>query len=178
MTPFVIALLAKLTLILAAGLIVSAGLRGASPSVRHLIILAAVVCGLTLPVAMLISPSWDVAVLPQFPLNLLNAKPRKQAAPPVQADVPSLASRARSSENTSIAPSVSSGPVSSAAPVDLALSASSVNRTSYLLPFLWLAGFVLIVAWLALGRIVFATSLVGRGRSAPTGKPFSTMRAR
>src|SRR5437868_12622614 len=153
MTPFAIELLAKLTLILAAGLIVTGGLRGASASIRHLIVLATIVCGLTLPVAMLISPSWDVAVLPQFPLNLLSSKPRTHVVPAVQRDLSTLVSSARSSENTSIAPSVSSGPVSAAAPIDLAPSASSANRNSYLLPCLWLAGFVLIVAWLALGRI-------------------------
>lgn len=153
MTPFVIALLAKLTLILAGGLIVTAGLRGASPAIRHLVVLATIVCGLTLPAAMLISPSWDVAVLPQSPLNLFNSKPRVQAVPSVQSDASTLANSARSSEKTSIAPPVSNGPVSSATPTDLAPSADSGDRSSYLLPLLWLAGFILIATWLGVGRI-------------------------
>ncbi len=153
MTPFVIALLAKLTLILAAGLIVTAGLRGASPSIRHLIVLATLVCGFTLPAAMVISPSWDVGVLPQSPLNLFNSKPRIQPAAPVQPDASSLVSTTRSSEKTSTAPLISSGRVSSAAPIDLAAPAGSGNRSSYLFPLLWLAGFVLIATWLAVGRI-------------------------
>ena len=153
MTPFVIALLAKLTLILAGGLIVTAGLRGASPAFRHLVVLATIVCGLTLPAAMLISPSWDVAVLPQSPLSLFNSKPPIQAAPPENPDASTPVSSVLSSKNTSSAPQVSSAPVSSAVPTDVSPSAEFGNRSFYLLPFLWLAGFALVVTWLALGRI-------------------------
>ena len=40
MTPFVAALLVKVTLILSAGLVISAISRGLSPSVRHLVLYA------------------------------------------------------------------------------------------------------------------------------------------
>ena len=46
MMSFLPALLAKLTLILALGLIVSATLRSSSPSLRHLVLLATLASGL------------------------------------------------------------------------------------------------------------------------------------
>ena len=74
MMPFVVALLAKLTLILAAGLIVTSVLRSASPSIRHLVMLATIVCCLTLPAAMLISPS---VTLPRTSKSAFTAGSRK-----------------------------------------------------------------------------------------------------
>ena len=65
MTSFLPVLLAKLTLILALGLIVAAILRSLSPSHRHLILVATFASGLALPVAMVLSPQWNVPVLPR-----------------------------------------------------------------------------------------------------------------
>src|ERR1700687_2523828 len=65
MTPLVLALLAKVTLIFSLGLIATATLRGFSPSLRHLILFAALAAGVALPVAMLLSPQWNVPVLPR-----------------------------------------------------------------------------------------------------------------
>ncbi|HEX6629429.1 MAG TPA: M56 family metallopeptidase [Gemmatimonadaceae bacterium] len=65
MTSFVLALLAKVTLIFAAGLLLNAIIRRGSSSLRHLVLLASLVCAVTLPVAMLMSPRWDVGVLPR-----------------------------------------------------------------------------------------------------------------
>src|SRR5690242_21147916 len=65
MTAFIPALLVKVTLIFAAGLLVAVAMRRASSSIRHLVLLATLVCGVTLPALMLISPSWKVGVLPQ-----------------------------------------------------------------------------------------------------------------
>ena len=62
MTPFVAALLIKLTLVLTVGLVVSAISRGLSPSVRHLILYAALVSSALLPLAMWVSPNWNVPV--------------------------------------------------------------------------------------------------------------------
>ena len=65
MTPFVAALLIKLTLVLTAGLVVSAILRGLSPSVRHLVLYGTLMISALLPLAMWMSPTWNVPVLPR-----------------------------------------------------------------------------------------------------------------
>ncbi len=153
MIPFVVALLAKLTLILAAGLIVTAALRRASPAIRHLVLLATIVCGLTLPAAMLISPSWDVAVLPQFPLNLLSSKPTTDVGSPAQNNAAVPIADTRSSQNPSVAPPVSSDPASSVIPADFTVFARSASSGAFTLPLIWVIGFILIVAWLSIGRI-------------------------
>src|SRR6266850_641986 len=63
MTSFIPVLLAKLTLILALGLIVAATLRILSSSHRHLILVATLASGLALPIAMVLSPQWNVPIL-------------------------------------------------------------------------------------------------------------------
>ena len=76
MTPFIPALLAKLTLILALGLLVTATLRSLSPSLRHLILFATLASCLVLPFAMLMSPQWNVRVLPSSSSgDITNARP-------------------------------------------------------------------------------------------------------
>src|SRR5205814_3884247 len=115
MIPFVVALLAKLTLILAAGLIVTAVLRSASPSIRHLVMLATIVCCLTLPAAMLISPSWDVGVLPQSPLNLLSSNPGIPTATATQKSPAVPINTEKPAEKSAVAPTASSQPVLTAA---------------------------------------------------------------
>ncbi|PYO80056.1 MAG: hypothetical protein DMD63_02310 [Gemmatimonadetes bacterium] len=153
MIPFVVALLAKLTLILAAGLIVTAAFRSASPSIRHLVLLATIVCGLTLPAAMLISPSWDVAVLPQFPVNLFSSKPEKHAAVPTQTSGSIPAIDARSPQGASVAPTAPSDPALSGSPTDFAVVTQTAGRGAFALPLFWVTGLILVVAWLAIGRI-------------------------
>ena len=107
MIPFVVALLAKLTLILAGGLIATAILRSASPSLRHLVLLATLACGLTLPPAMFIAPSLEVAILPQFTANLLNAGTSTVATDAAQNGGSIERTAPRSSEPTAIVPSTS-----------------------------------------------------------------------
>ena len=65
MTSFIPVLLAKLTLIFALGLIVAATLRILSSSHRHLILVATLASGLALPIAMVLSPQWNVPMLPR-----------------------------------------------------------------------------------------------------------------
>jgi len=72
MTSFVPVLLAKLTLILALGLVVIAALRSFSPSLRHLILFATIASGLVLPLAMWMSPQWNVALLPRGSSTLVS----------------------------------------------------------------------------------------------------------
>jgi beta-lactamase regulating signal transducer with metallopeptidase domain len=136
-TPFVSVLLAKLTLIFALGLLATSALRSFSPSVRHLILFATVACGLVLPIAMFMSPKWDVPVLPRSsPIVLLSGS----------TDRP--------------------GPAASDRQTNSALNEKAINAGSAqtpagprgfasipLLPSLWLLGFVAVLAWLAVGRV-------------------------
>ena len=151
MSPFIVALLVKLTLIFAAGLLVAATLRGASPSIRHLVILATLVCGLTLPAAMLISPSWDVPVRPQSPVNLLNSKPGPIVGPAMTTSGP-ISGNADVSMGTA-PPFTANSPAPSPAPADVSTLTNVSPRSEIALPLMWAIGFILVIAWLVVGRI-------------------------
>ena len=64
MSEFIAALLIKVSFIFAAGIAIRAVIRSAPAAVRHLVLLATLVCALTLPAVMLLTPRWDVHVLP------------------------------------------------------------------------------------------------------------------
>ena len=140
MTPFVVALLVKLTLILAAGLVVGAISRGLSPSVRHLILYATLLIGALLPLAMWMSPSWNVPVLP-----------RAFSTAPSSANDPGLASVLAANPID-----VNDGQPS-AHGVAIAAPSSAPTRTWLgvlpLLPLLWAIGFAAVITWLVIGHI-------------------------
>ena len=138
MTPFVPVLLAKLTLIFALGLIVTVALRSFSPSVRHLILFATVASGLALPLAMFMSPEWNVPVLPRFsPLVLSPANTDRSV---LVANDPQA--NAALTANTIDTRTAQAPPASRGFP-----------PTTPVLQSVWLLGFVAIVGWLAIGRI-------------------------
>ncbi|HET7614120.1 MAG TPA: hypothetical protein VFK26_09370, partial [Gemmatimonadaceae bacterium] len=64
MTTFLPSLLAKLTLLLALGLVAAICLRASTPALRHIVLLATLCGTIALPVLMLVSPDWRVALLP------------------------------------------------------------------------------------------------------------------
>src|SRR5438270_3188549 len=82
MTPFVLPLLAKLTVIFVLGLGTAATLRSFSPSLRHLALFATLVSGLTLPLVMLISPTWTVTLLPPSATTLMPSSAADGQSPP------------------------------------------------------------------------------------------------
>ncbi|MDQ6691083.1 MAG: hypothetical protein M3Z18_11295 [Gemmatimonadota bacterium] len=148
MTPFVLALLAKLTLILVLGLAITATLGSSSPSLRHLILFATIVSGLAFPLAMLVSPQWNLPVLPRpsSPLGRafgLTANDRASG----------LLIVPRAPNNVGdVAPS---GSALSAGVVDAGEASSSARATFAalpLLPLLWALGFLAVTMWLAIGR--------------------------
>jgi len=131
MTAFIPALLVKLTLILALGLIVAATLRSFSPSLRHVILFATIASGLALPLVMLLSPRWNVALLP-------------------------VSSAANGAASQLIAETA--GPASSARAIDEGVprSRSTMSGTTVSmakLPLLWVLGFMTVMGWLTIGRI-------------------------
>lgn len=176
MTPFVAALIIKLTLVLMCGLLISATSRGLSSSVRHLILYAALVSGALLPLAMWMSPNWNVPVLPrEFSTALSSASdPRLGAKPGLAGDPGSAAGSRRSNALSSSIAFVDGGVTAvsalhTAAPVDAPAVQSSARAGDVvaplstvaragrgvlpLLPLLWAMGFAAVLAWLIIGHI-------------------------
>jgi beta-lactamase regulating signal transducer with metallopeptidase domain len=163
-TPFVAALLIKLTLVLTVGLVVGTISRGLSPSVRHLILYGTLVMSALLPLAMRMSPDWDVPVLPRAfspalsPANdpgLAAASRRSSAlwgsvgfvdggAPANSAVLP-----AKRIDAPAAQPSTRAG--------DPAAPLSAATRAGLgvlpLLPLFWAIGFAAVIAWLIVGHI-------------------------
>jgi len=134
MTPFIVSLLVKVTLLLALGLIASASLRRFGPSFRHQVLLVTLVSCLLLPIFIALTPRWDVGVFPSV------------AAPGVVSNTPgspAVGSDTRLAAQTS-QPSVFAGNRSNPAVV-------WIQRAS--LPFVWALGFLAVLIWLAAGRI-------------------------
>src|SRR5438270_114427 len=148
--PILLALLAKITLILVAGLVVSASWRTATPSLRHLVLAATLACGLTLPAAMLLSPRWNVAILPATLARLSASGPalathRTQAAPSI-----------RGGDHRSVpvvTPSPIAAPSPSAAGNAQSIASAGDDLTASIILFLWTFGFVVIITWLVAGRV-------------------------
>jgi beta-lactamase regulating signal transducer with metallopeptidase domain len=157
MTSFLPVLLAKLTLILALGLIVAATLRSLSPSHRHLILVATLASGLALPVAMVLSPRWNVRVLP------------RSFSPALTPTSGPAASRANDPKSHSFTGSVAQKGATNSRVSNSALTAKVIDadveqptaeargivarvRLLPMLPLLWVVGFAAIMAWLAIGR--------------------------
>src|SRR5256714_12642069 len=139
-------MLAKVTLIFAVGLALTAVMPRASASLRHLVLLATLVCGLTLPLATSIAPRWNVALLPappapvivpmrataaeDFPLTGDGRTPQLVNAPPTNT---SDAKQARSRAAFNV----------SALPIDAAFT----------IVLAWTIGFLAVAAWLVIGRV-------------------------
>ena len=146
MTSFVPVLLAKLTLIFALGLLVTSALRSFSPSVRHLILFATVASGLALPVALLMSPKWNLPVLPRFSPLLISPASANRSAP-IAND---------GSQNSALTAKVIDGekqPAQNQSAPQAPASSRGFPPTVTLLVGVWLLGFVAVLGWLAIGRI-------------------------
>jgi beta-lactamase regulating signal transducer with metallopeptidase domain len=134
MTPFVVSLLVKVTLLLALGLIASASLRRFGPSFRHQVLLVTLGSCLMLPFFIALTPRWDVGVLPSV------------ASPDVASNAfgsPAVGSDTRLSAQTA-RPSVFAARQSNPPVV-------WIQRAS--LPLVWALGFLAVLIWLAAGRI-------------------------
>jgi hypothetical protein len=135
MTPFIVSLLIKVTLILALGLIASASLRSFGPSVRHQVLLVTLGSCLLLPVVMMLAPRWDVRMLPS--VGAANAPS------------PGLSSRFSNADTRSSTPSAQPPGIAATPP---AAPLNAWSRTASL-PVVWALGFLAVLAWLTAGRI-------------------------
>lgn len=135
MTPFIVSLLVKVTLILALGLILVASLRSFGPALRHQVLLVTLVSCLVLPLAIMLAPQWDLRVLPPVtatdnPAATISAdRPVRDIGPPTS-------------------PSWAGSRVSGA--VDPSFSLWSQHAA---LPLVWAVGFLSLLVWLIAGRI-------------------------
>lgn len=137
MTAFIPALVIKLTLILALGLFVATTLRSFSPSLRHIILFATLASGLALPLVMLLSPRWNVALLPVSPERSATAS--QLPAPPA-----SPVSSARIDDG--LFPQV---PTTVSGTTKGAVLTGGMEK----LPLVWALGFIAVIGWLAIGRL-------------------------
>ncbi|MGZ3501168.1 MAG: M56 family metallopeptidase [Gemmatimonadaceae bacterium] len=170
MTPFVAALLIKLTLVLTTGLVVSAISRRLSPSVRHLVLYAALVSSALLPLAMWMSPNWNVLVLPRALSNALpSANDRGLAADPGLAAASPRSTSFSSSYGFVGGGATAASAVLTATPIDAPAAQSAARGGDIvaplsaaaraglgalpLLPLLWAIGFAAVIAWLIIGHI-------------------------
>src|SRR5512132_1250105 len=152
MTLFIPSVLAKLTVILAIGLIVAASSKNLAPSLRHLILFAVLSCSLALPVVMLLTPPLEAPILPRSPATAFS---------------PSSGSSSKFSRNNGrvsltdapipapVTTESRSGSALTARVVDAApaQSAFDFERIVFALPILWAAGVIGVLAWLVTGRI-------------------------
>jgi len=162
-TPFVAAILVKLTLVLTAGLVVSAISRGLSPSVRHLILYATLVISALLPLAMWMSPEWNVQLLPRaFAIALSSANDPGLATASRRPSALAGSSAFENGSATATNAVLAAKPNGSAAQSpgragDIVTPLATVTRAGLdvlaLLPLFWPIGFAAVIAWLIIGHI-------------------------
>jgi beta-lactamase regulating signal transducer with metallopeptidase domain len=149
-TPFVSALLIKLTLILSLGLLISAALRSLSPSFRHLVLYATLASCAALPFVMWMSPRWDVPVLPRSSSTTLpgaNGQESSLTAKAIDLGAARLPSRDGGAMGSASVPRIADVPAAQSAGLRERLAAIRF------LPLAWMLGFAAVIAWLAVGRI-------------------------
>lgn len=153
MIALVPALLAKLTLILVLGIVIAALLRSSAPSLRHLVVFAAIASSLVLPIAMVSAPAWNVALLAPDtkasltlpPVGLENGTAKLHANGSRMGDAFVTAGR----PSGALASPTSIRDVAESSFADESLAARALSA----LPLVWAVGFLAVLAWLATGRV-------------------------
>jgi beta-lactamase regulating signal transducer with metallopeptidase domain len=157
MTPFILALLTKLTLILTLGVVMAATFRSASPSLRHLILFASIASCVVLPLAIWMSPQWNVAMLPRS-LSAATFAPNDQSSGlNIERGPSSPFPDTRALNRITNTPLGTRYSVLTPRVIDPgnAQPLSGARRalaTLPLLPLVWLVGFIAVIGWLAIGR--------------------------
>ncbi len=153
MSEFISVLLIKVTFIFAAGLVVTAVIRSAPSAIRHLVLLATLVCGLTLPAVMLLTPRWDVHVLP---VPATTAYFRAAASPGRVVKVPNgLAIRELPAgvESNALHPrGVDASAIASAGENAAAKNSARIDLAG-VTGLAWALGVLAVLAWLTIGRL-------------------------
>jgi beta-lactamase regulating signal transducer with metallopeptidase domain len=140
MTPFIASLLAKVTLILVVGLIVTASLRSVGPSFRHQILLVTLGSCLSLPALILLAPRWDVRVLPS---SVRISAATAASSPAIPASEAGLSNSNSAEDAIAPAKDLQRSPIQSAR--------GNLSGIA-LVAIVWAAGFLAVLIWLAAGR--------------------------
>ena len=161
MTPFVLPLLAKLTVILVLGLGTAATLRSFSPSLRHLALFATLVSGLTLPLVMLVSPTWTVTLLPPSVTPLMPSSAADRQSPPRTIQTTSAGVANARLQSGVVDPQQSTPSSVPTAPLVGARSANALDPRGIVAGLqvslvVWALGFVAVILWLTIGRVRLA----------------------
>src|SRR5512132_3742447 len=152
MTLFIPAVLAKLTVILAIGIMVAASSKNLAPSLRHLILFAVLSCSLALPVVMLLTPPLNAPILPRSPATAFSSS------------AGSSSEFSRNNGRISLTDAPILAPVTTESRSRSALTATFLDappaqaavdfeRIVFALPILWAVGVIGVLAWLVTGRI-------------------------
>src|SRR4051812_26847656 len=147
MTPFVTALLLKVTLILALALVAAAALRSLAPALRHVVLFGALGVSLALPLLMAVSPQWKVALLP-------GDSSVAAVVTPSTIDANTLAPLAEPrSAPRGDAPVAAVGAIGRQGQIQRLTSNPFVGwNYSAFIPFIWLLGVIAVIGWLLIGR--------------------------
>jgi beta-lactamase regulating signal transducer with metallopeptidase domain len=154
MTPFVSALLIKMSLILSLGVVVTAALRSLSPSFRHLVLYATLASSAALPFVMWMSPQWNVPMLPSALSAVFASAGDQESTAGIRQSSPLASSRGPEGvTNASPSNSALAAKVIDAGAAQSPSASPGVLATIGLLPLIWALGFMAVIAWLAIGRI-------------------------
>ena len=149
MMSFVPALLVKITVLFGFTLLALMLMRSFSPSVRHLVLLASLGASLVLPIAMLVSPQWKVAILdssrPASGGSLAPAAAPEKLVNTYLAAASPLSGKDRTKPVGAVAGGVDA--------VRSPSAGGGMFNDAAFLALVWLAGFLGIVAWLVVGRL-------------------------
>ena len=133
-----IALLMKVTVVVALGLSIAMFVRRLSSEQRHLVLLASIVTALMLPLGIAVSPRWSPPILPARQsvsptVTTSSAVPRSAEATPVS--VPEVRTVGLQQENTA------------------SRERANVDRRLSIVPILWALGALAVLAWIAAGHL-------------------------
>jgi beta-lactamase regulating signal transducer with metallopeptidase domain/DUF4097 and DUF4098 domain-containing protein YvlB len=143
MNGFAAAVVIKATLMIALSLGIVFSLRAATAALRHAILLVALTGSLALPILMLVSPSWNLPVLPAISANATNL----WTSPTRQPDTRNLGG------DLSTTAREAGSPVTSQAKGSSVLPNARNFGSSAGLALLWVFGTLAVLAWLATGHL-------------------------
>ena len=151
-----IALLMKVTVVVALGLSIATLVRGLSSEQRHLVLLATIVTAFLLPLGTAVSPRWSPPILPARASTTI---------PPVSPAVARAKATPRSAPAVRTVGSQRDNPAS--------LGRTNVGRRVGIVPLAWALGALAVLAWIAVGHLRIA--LVTRRAWAANSKEWMSL---
>ena len=155
-----IALLMKVTVVVAIGLAIATFVRGMASDQRHLVLLGAIVAALLLPLGIAVSPRWNAPILPA----------RQSAQPPLyySPTVPALPSVTLASR-----PVLQGAELHTTSP---SLPSPKQGARLGLIATLWALGALAVLVWIAAGHLRIA--LVTRRAWVANAREWTSLRER